>query len=149
MSKGYPGWFRCLFSLVMLAVCAVFAAQLIHRYQAEEQNAQLHYDIELTQKRLAKQQAEYDEYLAELPLVEAELAEVAPLAEAEAARVAELKAQRNALREENAALAAQLAALQQQAEEANASARSDHEELLQQLDEALSILNTILIPEQN
>ena len=140
MSKGYPRWFRLFFTLAMLAICAVFVTQLIHQRQAVEQIGLLEQRIELTEKKLAKQQAEYDEYQTDLPLVEAELAKVAPLAAAEADRVQELKAQRFALREENAALAAEVALLQQQAEEANAAVLGDNEAVLSQLDDALSHL---------
>ena len=149
MTHGYPRWFRLFFALVMLAMCAIFVTQLISQRQAAEQIVLLQESIELQEKRLAKQQAEYDQYLAELPLVQAELEKNAPLAQAEAARVTELKAQRTTLREENAALAAELAALTQQADAANAALRADNAAFLQQLEEAVTHLNTALEAQQN
>lgn len=149
MTHGYPRWFRLFFAAVMLVMCAVFVTQLISQRQAAEQIVLLKESITLQEKRLAKQQAEYDEYLAELPLVRAELEQNAPLAQAAAAQVTELKAQRTALREENAALAAELAALQQQAEESNAVHLADNEALLQQLEEAVTHLNTALEAQKN
>ena len=149
MTHGYPRWFRLFFAAVMLVMCAVFVTQLISQRQAAEQIVLLKESITLQEKRLAKQQAEYDEYLAELPLVRAELEQNAPLAQAAAAQVTELKAQRTALREENAALAAELAALQQQAEESNAVHLADNEALLLQLEEAVTHLNTALEAQKN
>lgn len=149
MTHGYPRWFRLFFAVVMLAMCALFVTLLISQRQAAGQIGLLQESIELQEKRLAKQQAEYDQYLAELPLVQAELEKNAPLAQAEAARVTELKAQRTALREENAALAAELAALEQQAEAAKTALRADNEAFLQQLEEAVTHLNTALEAQQN
>ena len=114
MTHGLPRWFRLLFTGVMLALCAVMVTQLIHQRDTLALITSLEGKIDTAQKRLAKQELEYDEYTSELPAVLAELEETAPLAEAAAARAAELKAQRNALREENAALAAQIAELQAQ-----------------------------------
>jgi len=114
MTHGLPRWFRLLFAGVMLLLCAVMVTQLIHQRDTLTLIDSLEGKIETAQKRLAKQQVEYDEYTADLPLVLAELEETAPLAEAASARAAALKLERNALREENAALAAQIADLQAQ-----------------------------------
>lgn len=144
MTHGLPRWFRLLFTLVMLVLCCVVVAHLLHQNSAQTLIADLEAKIETSGQRLAKQQKEYDEYTALLPQVEAELAEAAPLAQAAAARVDELKAQRKTLRAENEALAAELTALQAQAEAVGAAALADTESLSQQVDQAVSQLDAAI-----
>ena len=114
MTHGLPRWLRLLFTAVMLTLCAVMVTHLIHQHDTLAEIAALEGKIDSAQKRLAKQQLEYDEYTAALPEALAELDVVAPQAEAAANRAAELKSQRNALRDENAALDKQIADLEAQ-----------------------------------
>ena len=118
MPNGFPRWFRLLFVVVMLALCAVMVTQIVQHHDLSARIADLRGKIETAEKRLAKQQAELDEYNTELPVVLAELETAAPAAEAAVVQVNNLKTQRTALREtvaqQNALIAdlqAQLAAL--------------------------------------
>ena len=138
MTHGLPRWFRLLFVGVMLALCAVMVTHFIHQRSTLELIASLEAKIDSAQKRLAKQQKEYDEYTAELPEVLAELEIIAPQAEAATARAAELKAQRNALREENAAQAALIADLQ-----AQLAILPDPEGIVQQMEDARTDLTHV------
>lgn len=144
MTKGLPGWFRALFTVVMLAVCIVMVTQLIHHRSAQLQIADLQSKIETIEKRRLKQQAEFDEYTAELPQVEAELAEAAPEAEAAAAQVDALKEQRKELRTQRDALAASLSDLQTQSDAANTVVNADTQSIIKQLEAAINSLNSTL-----
>jgi len=115
MTRGLPGWFRALFTVVMLTLCAVLVSQLVYQTNAQAQISDLTLKLDTASKRLAKQQAEYDRYVAQLPQVQAELAQVAPQAEAAQTRKNELKAQCSALTAENKVLSTTLADLQAQA----------------------------------
>lgn len=114
MANGLPRWFRLLFVGVMLALCIVMVTQIIQHRSLAAEIVTLQGKLDTAQKRLAKQQKELDEYSAELPVVLAELETADPAARAAAERVAELKAQRNALRQENAEQAAIISDLQAQ-----------------------------------
>lgn len=138
MTHGLPRWFRLLFVGVMLALCAVMVTHFIHQRSTLELIASLEAKIDSAQKRLAKQQKEYDEYTAELPEVLSELEIIAPQAEAATARASELKAQRNALREENAAQAALIADLQ-----AQLAILPDPEGIVQQMEDARTDLTHV------
>lgn len=107
-----PGWFAALFVTVMLAVCAVIAFCTVEQYQLRFEVADLTLSLDTSRQRERKQEYEYNEVIAALPLVQAELEATQPLADEAVAAVNDLKARRKALRAENAELEAQLAVLQ-------------------------------------
>lgn len=144
MTKGLPRWFCTLFTVVMLALCGMLVFQLMQQQSAQLQIVDLQNKIETSEKRLLKQQAEHAEYIAELPLVEAELAEAAPQAEAAAARVTELKEQRKTLRAENESLKATLRELEEQSAAVNAKFNADTKGISEQLDQAIQSLTELL-----
>ena len=107
-----PGWFAALFVTVMLAVCAVIAFCTVEQYNLRFEVADLTLSLDTSRQRERKQEYEYNEVIAALPLVQAELEATQPLADEAVAAVNDLKARRKALRAENAELEEQLAALQ-------------------------------------
>ena len=107
-----PGWFAALFVTVMLAVCAVIAFFTVEQYQLRFEVADLTLSLDTSRQRERKQEYEYNEVIAALPLVQAEFEATQPLADEAVAAVNDLKARRKALRAENAELEEQLAALQ-------------------------------------
>ena len=109
-----PGWFAALFVAVMLAVCAVIAFCTVEQYNLRFEVADLTLSLDTSRQRERKQEYEYNEVVAALPLVQAELEATQPLADEAVAAVSDLKARRKALRAENAALEEQLAALQEE-----------------------------------
>lgn len=142
MSRGLPKWFRALFVAVMLLTCAMVVTQVIRQVQLQDQIADLQLKVETTQKRLAKQQMEYDAYTAELPVVLAELETAEPAAAEAAAKADALKEQRKQLRAENAELAAALEELKTQAEAGLAD--EDSSTLNKSVDEAIAFLDAAL-----
>lgn len=143
MTQRLPGWFRALFTLVMLALCCVLVTTLIHQTNAQTRIADLQDKIEYTRKRLTKQQVEYEQYTGELPQVEAELAVIAPQADAAVARVNELKEQRKTLRAENQEIASRLSELLAQQEAGNTEFLADPQNITQYLDEAALNLDAL------
>ena len=143
MTQRLPGWFRALFTLVMLALCCVLVTTLIHQTNAQTQIADLQDKIEYTRKRLTKQQVEYEQYTGELPQVEAELAVITPQADAAVARVNELKEQRKTLRAENQEIASRLSELLAQQEAGNTEFLADPQNITQYLDEAALNLDAL------
>ncbi len=127
-----PGWFRAVFIAVMLFTCAILCWYAAAQYQLRFQAADLALSLDTSRQREVKQQHEYDQVAAQLPLVRAQVAELEPQAEAAQAIEKELRAQRKALRAENAALAQQLEALQ-----AEVAALREKEQLLRDQVEAL------------
>lgn len=116
------GWFRALFIVVMLFTCAVLCWYAAAQYTLRFQVADLTLSLETSRQREVKQQYEYDQVSAQLPLVQAQVEELEPQAAQAKAREAELRARRKALRaevarlqEEQEALEAQVEALRQQA----------------------------------
>ena len=94
-----------VFILVMLLFSIALSACVLLRARLDFQLEDLQRSLETSQGRERKQQAEYDEVSARLPLARAELAEAQPRAEEAAAEVAGLKEERKALRAEKKALA--------------------------------------------
>lgn len=115
-SSRLPGWFIALFAAVMLALCALTAFCCVEQVSLRFQVDDLTLSLETSRQREKKQTYEYDEVVAALPLVQAELDAVRPLADAAEAAVTEKKATRKALREEIALLEEQLAAVQAEVE---------------------------------
>lgn len=110
----YPLWFRILFCLIMLCLCAVLAYTAVARETLLFQIQDLSLSLETSRQRETKQQYEYNQVVEALPKLQAELAEVAPKAETAAATVDELKATRKALRADNKALEEAITALTQE-----------------------------------
>lgn len=107
-----PGWFRAVFVAVMFFTCGVLCWYAASQYELRFQIADLTLSLDTSRQREVKQQYEYDQVVAQLPLTQAEVAKQEPLAAAAQATEKELRAQRKALRAENAELASQLEALQ-------------------------------------
>ncbi len=134
-----PKWFRALVVAVLLAACLTVATQLPRQTKLTAQKEQLALDVENTEKRLAKQQLEYDQALAELPLLQAELDEVAPKAAAIYETEQALRAQRKALRAEAKEVSAELAAAQA-AYDAEMAALGNVEGVIAEMEGALEAL---------
>lgn len=115
-----PRWFRVVFVAVMLALCCAVAVHAFEHERLVQQIDQLTEEVSITHQRLRKQQMEYDQALADLPRMEAELAVVGPQAEAIYQQEQELRTLRKALRAEAKDLEAQLAALQADAAQSSA-----------------------------
>lgn len=103
-----PRWFTGLFVCVML--CAVLVAgwcavdRVLVDFQLEDTAGML----DTSRQREDKQQYEYDQAAEELPIVRAELAELAPKADAVKTEEADLRAQRKSLRADAKQLQADL-----------------------------------------
>lgn len=122
VNKPFSKAFIALFVAVMLLCSAVVAGTLFHQAAMTEEISQLEANLDAVRQRLKKQQVEYDQVLAELPVVQADAEALQPEADAAYAQEQALRQQRKDLRAENSTLADELAALQAQVEEANAAA---------------------------
>ncbi len=89
---------------VMLVFCLFLGWYIPSRGELDFQLADIELSLETSYGREKKQQFEYDEVTAELPLTRAELAETQPLADEAEAAVTALKEERKALRAEKKAL---------------------------------------------
>ena len=98
MKKGMSGFSR-LFVAVMLAFSLAAAACTVIRAGLDFSLEDTARSLETSRGRERKQQAEYDEASAALPLVLEELAGVQPKAEAAAEAVSALKEERKRLRQ--------------------------------------------------
>lgn len=131
-----PGWFRAVFVTVMLLTCAILCWYAASQYQLRFQVADLTLSLDTSRQREVKQQYEYDQVVAEIPLVQAQVAELEPQAAAAQAIEKDLRAQRKALRAENADLQKQLESLRAEVadlREQEQQLRDDVEALRQQL----------------
>jgi septal ring factor EnvC (AmiA/AmiB activator) len=131
-----PGWFRAVFVTVMLLTCAILCWYAASQHQLRFQVADLTLSLDTSRQREVKQQYEYDQVVAEIPLVQAQVAELEPQAAAAQAIEKDLRAQRKALRAENADLQKQLESLQAEVadlREQEQQLRDDVEALRQQL----------------
>ena len=100
-----------VFTIIML-LCVLFIVWYLpaagaRRFQLED----LRKSLETSQGRERKQQHEYDETVAAIPDIQAELDNVLPLAEAAVQEVQDLKAERKQLREEKKQLESQPASV--------------------------------------
>ncbi|MBQ8313773.1 MAG: hypothetical protein IJX84_11305 [Clostridia bacterium] len=111
-SMHMPGWFKSVFVTVMFLTCAVLAWFAASQYELRFQVADLTLSLDTSRQREVKQQYEYNQVAAELPVVLAQVAEMEPLAAAAVVTETDLRAQRKALRGENAALLEQAEAVQ-------------------------------------
>ena len=98
MNKGRK-WGVPVFVLVMLIFVFFMGAYPILRSGLDFTLEDTARSLETSRGRERKQQHEYDEVVAELPLVRAELEETAPKAEAAQETVKQLKEERKKLRE--------------------------------------------------
>ena len=130
------GLWRGLFIAVMLAVCMLLACFAVDQVRLRAQIADLTLSLETSRGREARQNHEYDEAVAALPLVQEELARVAPLAEEAKAQESDLRQQRKDIRAENAALQERIDAAQATLDELMAQAAV--------LQEAAANIQTIL-----
>ena len=95
-----PGWFRALFTAVMLLFCITMCHLTVERASILNQVADLEQKLETSRGRERKQTAEYEAVTARLPEVQAELARVLPLAEEKKAEETILREERKRLRQE-------------------------------------------------
>ena len=100
MNRKTRSLFPVIFTVILLA-CVLFVAWYLPssdalRFRIEDVKKSL----ETSQGRERKQQHEYDEVVAAVPAVQAELDSVMPLAEAAKQEVKDLKEERKKLREE-------------------------------------------------
>ncbi len=108
MKKGSM-FFSVVFSFVMLVFVFFLIWQIPSRANLNFQLVDTEVSLDTSHGRERKQQAEYDQVVAQLPLTQAELEEAQPLAEEAVAKVAALKEERSALREEKKRLEEMLA----------------------------------------
>ncbi len=92
--NALPAAFRAAAVALLLAACAVLVWSAARQSAFSRVLPDLEVQLNTSRGRERKQQAEYDEVSAALPLVEQELAEVQPQADAAAAQEADLRAQR-------------------------------------------------------
>ena len=111
--RPVSGYFRGLFVAVMLIVCVLLAGFSVDRVRLQAQIDDVTLSLETSRGREARQNHEYDEAVAALPQVQAELERVAPLAEAAKAEEQQLRQQRKELRAEIASLQEQIDAAQE------------------------------------
>ena len=122
MNQPLSRGFTAIIVAVLLLCSVVVAGSLCYQVSVTEQIAEAEVKLEAVQGRLLKQEAEFAQYRTELPLVEAQLAELQPVADAAYEQEQALRQQRKELRAEKSALEEQLAALQAQASEAGEEA---------------------------
>ena len=106
-----PGWFKALFVVMMLIVCGTVTWWAVTQYDLHTQAAELALKLDTSRQRERKQQVEYDEVVAALPVAQESLEALRPQADEASAREAELREQRKALRAEVAALEERVAGL--------------------------------------
>ena len=92
----FPVVFTIIMLIFVLFIVWYLPAAGAQRFRLED----LQKSLETSQGRERKQQNEYDETVAAIPEVQAELDRVLPLAEAAEQEVKDLKAERKKLREE-------------------------------------------------
>lgn len=107
-----PDWFRGVFVTVMLLVCAWLAFFAVDQARLKAQIADLTISLEMSRGREARQNHEYDEASAALPLALEKLAQIEPLAQEAKEKEAALRQQRKDIRAENTALETQIAEAQ-------------------------------------
>ena len=82
------------FTIVLILCCLFLVWFVPTRSNLDFQLADIEKSLDTSRGRERKQQYEYDEVVAELPRIQAELAQTQPLADEAAAAVAELKEKR-------------------------------------------------------
>lgn len=99
-----PGWFRAVFVTVMFLTCTVLCWYAVSQYDLRFQINDLTLSLDTSHQRTAKQQYEYEQVIAQLPVVQEQVTQMEPQAAAIQAVEKDLRAQRKALRAENEAL---------------------------------------------
>lgn len=107
---------KLLFSLMMFITALLVAWYSVTANQLDFQLADLSTSLETSRAREKKQQFEYDQVLADIPLLQQELAETQPQADEAVAHVAALKERRKELRAQKAVLEEQASASQAEAD---------------------------------
>lgn len=101
--------FAAFFSVCMLLFCLLLFAWVPLKFFLDFRLSEARLSLETSQGRERKQQYEYDQVCADLPLTRSELETVQPLADAASLEVSELKALRKELRAEKKRLESLLA----------------------------------------
>lgn len=112
MKSSLPRWFTAVMVIVLLAAAVTVVSQLSRQASLAAAIDETAYDLSVLQRRLEKQQAEYDQALADLPQLLAQAEAIAPDAQAAYDQEQLLRQQRKDLRAENAAQAQEIADLQ-------------------------------------
>lgn len=112
MKSPLPRWFTAVMVIVLLAAAVTVVSQLSRQASLAAAIDEAAYDLSVLQRRLEKQQAEYDQALADLPQLLAHAEAIAPDAQAAYDQEQLLRQQRKDLRAENAAQAQEIADLQ-------------------------------------
>lgn len=110
-------WIRAVFVAVMLLTCATLCWYAASQYALHFQVEDLTLSLETSRKREVKQQYEYDQVVAQLPVVAAQVEEMEPRAAAAKEREQELRNQRKELRNQAKLLEQQMTDLNRQLEE--------------------------------
>ena len=142
MAKPLSRAFVACLVAVLLLCSAVVTFSVFHQASLTAQISKAHSNLESAQGRLRKQEAEYAQYQAELPLRLAELAELQPQADAAYEEEQRLRQLRKDMRAERSALKDELAALQEQAA-ASGEDNTRTAEAIARLYEALAALESI------
>lgn len=113
-----PGWLRAVFVAVMLGLCALLCWYAAEQYSLRFQIEDVALSLDTSRQREKKQTYENEQYTAQLPVLQQQLAETAPLAAEAVAKEQELRAQRKVLRAQSTQLDEDIAAMQQAADDA-------------------------------
>lgn len=106
-----PKGLKVGFTAAMLIVCVLVAWWAVAQYGLRAEIADLTLKLETSRQREVKQQTEYDEVTAALPLAQEKLRELQPESDAAVQQAQELRAQRASLRSETAERRERLAPL--------------------------------------
>ena len=142
MAKPLPRAFVACLVAVLLLCSVMVAFSVFHHAALAAQISKAQANLESARGRLRKQEAEYAQYQAELPLRLTELAELQPQADAAYEEEQRLRQQRKDMRAERNALKDELAALQEQAA-ASGEDNTRTAEAIIRLYEALAALESI------
>lgn len=116
MKKPIPHLLAALVVTVLLLCSVTVAGTILRNAAIREDITQVTANLEAVRQRLKKQQVEYAQVQADLPVTLAELEALQPQADDAYQRAQELRQQRKELRAANAEQQEQIAALSAQAE---------------------------------
>lgn len=119
MKMPIPRAFAALVVIVLLLCSATVAGTILRNAPIRAEISQVTAKLEAAQQRLKKQQVEYAQVQADLPVTLAELETLQPQADEAYARAQALRQQRKELRAANAEQQAQIAALTAQTADAS------------------------------
>lgn len=142
LNKPLPRAFTAILVTVLLALCLTVATQLFHQADLRSQIDDVTVKLETLRQRLAKQQREYEQAVADLPGMQADAEAAVPAAQAVYDQEQALRQQRKDLRAENATLAEEIAALQAALEQTRQES-ADSQSVIEHLESALNDLQSL------